>query len=193
MKEQSSGRGFQPASATRLFLPHVRINGQRNSTTCGGVIERAMMVECAVTQQPGEHRQCTRSEDAIDERFLVRKCLRCRAARKGAFAHRDIHDRGKQFRDRAEPGFALAVYIVERLTENELAVAGTITDVQPVPDVAPRAAFRMKSFVHLGPGCPRIDAADDYVKGVVVTRGVVLSILREEHLFRSATPDREKD
>ncbi len=96
------------------------------------VAKRAMMVESAVAEQAGQHRERAAGQHAIDERLLTLQRLRGGAAGEWALALRGIHNRGKEFRYGPQARPALAIDRVQRLAEDELTVAGVVAQIQPL-------------------------------------------------------------
>ncbi len=71
----------------------------------------------------------------------------------------------------------MTIQVVQRLTEDELAAARIVADVEPIADLSPWTALRVEGFVYVCAGCTRIDTADDHVDGVVITGMIVLPVL----------------
>ena len=143
------------------------------------------MIDLAVPHEARNHRQCTRGEHVVDERFLTLQSLRSRATRQRPLTQRRIHNRGKQLGNGTQPSLGPAIDAVEGLTKDELAIAGVVPNVQPVANTAPGPHDVIEGLVHRSPGRASIDTTDDEVDRIVIAAaGVVLGTLAEECLVR---------
>lgn len=113
------------------------------------------------------------------------KGLCCGAARQRTLTLGRVHYRRKEFGHSAETFFGATIDVVERLTENELTIAGVVPDVAPIADQTPGAGLAVECLMHLAPCRPSINAADDEVYRAVIAAALKRpSFFREEFLVR---------
>jgi hypothetical protein len=144
----------QPAC---LLLPLFRIDRHRDRTPCYGIVKSSVMIKNAIAKQSRQHCQGTRCEQFVDDGLLALEGFGGRTAGKRPLALRGIHDRRKQFSHGAKARPARAIDIVQGLAENELAVAGIVSEIQPIANLPPRAGFIVfRSTLSSGRGSTRL-------------------------------------
>src|SRR5579859_6290102 len=105
-------------------------------------------------EEPRKQRESLVSQGLIDKRLLALQGID-RAARRKIIGCGRVrsHDLPKQFRHYRQPMFEPSIATVLRLSKNELAAVGIVTDIEPI-----HALFHQRRLYDLSAGCPRVDA-----------------------------------
>jgi hypothetical protein len=90
------------------------------------------MAEFAVTKEPCQHRERTRSESLIDKWFLPVQRFKSGTTGQGILATLKIDDLGIEFTHGPQPIGPPPVARVQRLPENILPAGGIVAEIEPL-------------------------------------------------------------
>ena len=142
--------------------PHARVNRQPPATAIPQINKPAVVADVPITEKPRQQSKSVLGEDLIHKRRLFLDRL-CRAAAwESVIIETSIHRFRVEFEDRPQSCPASSVYLIQGLTQDELAAVRSVPNIKNVRHGARPA----RAVLDDGAGCARVHATDDHVNPV---------------------------